>query len=437
MATILRVWFPLALSWLLMSAEMPGVTAFIARMPQAKLQLAAFGVAVSLALAIESPIISMLTASNAMVRDVRSFQMVRRFMFMLNGLVTVGMLALSLTPLFDIIVRQLMGVPDDVAARVRPTLVVMSTWPAAIGYRRFFQGIMIRCGHTRQMSWSTMLRLAAALTMGALGLNWGRLEGAVAGGLALAVSTMAEAIAVHFWSIRAVRQMQQAVWPADQPPLTWRALLRFYLPLTWTSAVNLATTPLLNWGMARALLPVESLAVWPVISGQLFVTRSFGFSLQEVVVALLDRPGGRKKLQDFAALIGVWSLLLMILVACTPIGPWWQREVAGLPNELIDLAVPTLQLVLLLPLLATIQSWFRGVVVFGRKTGTVAWATVINLVVLSAVLIGGVNIGGVVGAFLSALALTLSQIIESLWLWHSARSARSTAAQTRAPSTPD
>lgn len=418
---ILHFWFPLAASWLLMAAEMPTVTAFVARMPQTKLQLAAFGIATSLALAIESPIVPMLTASNALVRDRHSYNVVHRFMLGLNVLVTALMLSVSLTPLFDLVVIRVMGAPTEIAALVRPTLVAMSTWPAAIGYRRFFQGIMIRHGYTRRMSYGTAVRLFAALVVSAAGLGWRRWDGAMVGGLALATSTLAEAIVVHFLSRSAVRKTWAAELSDGEPPSDWRAMVRFYLPLVLTSMVNLSTTPLLNLGMARALYPVESLAVWPVISGQLLVTRSFGYSFQEVVVALLDRPGARSSLRRFAIYLGVGVVLLMGIIAFTPVGTWWQQRVAGLDAELTAFAIPTLRLVLLLPLMAVLQSWFRGLVIYGKRTGTIAGATFVNLSVLATALFIGVNTNGVIGVSLAAVALSASQGIESLWLWRRAR----------------
>ena len=66
---ILRFWLPLEATWLMMAAEGPFLAAVIARLPAAKENLAAFGVATALAWIVESPIIMMLSASNALVRD--------------------------------------------------------------------------------------------------------------------------------------------------------------------------------------------------------------------------------------------------------------------------------------------------------------------------------------------------------------------------------
>ena len=420
-STVLRFWLPLAASWLLMAAEKLAVNAVVARMAEAKLQLAAFGVAFSLALAVESPIVPLLTAANALARDRASFGLLRRFMLGLNAAVIAMMLLLGLTPLFELVVVRFIGAPAEIAVKVRPALWALTLWPAAVGFRRFYQGVMIQRGRTRQISYGTAVRFFTATGVSLAGLAWGKLAGATVGGLALGASAMAEAAYVLYVSGPAVQKVKGIEVPAQEVPLTLRDLLRFYTPLTLTSAIALSTEPLINFGLARSPYPVESLATWPVVSGQLFVLRSFGFSLQEVVVALLDSPAAMKTLRRFATVVGVGSLALLLAVAFSPLAPWWQGRVAGLSEELTVFAVAALRLSALLPVLAVVLNVFRGLFVTAKATGVVARATVINLLALGSVLLIGAELGFLPGASLAALALTTSQLAEGAWLWHSAR----------------
>lgn len=424
MLTVLRFWLPLAASWLLMTAEMPIVNAIVARMPEAKLQLAALGVAFSLALAVESPIVSLLTAGNALARDRASFRLLRRFTLGLSAVLTAAMLLLSLTPLFDLIVLRLIGAPAEIVALVRRVLWTLTLWPAAIAYRRFHQGVMIRYGYTRQLSYGTAVRLftSGGIVMG--GLAWGGLDSATLGGLALGAAVIAEAIYIHYLSRPAVRKVEMTNTPAGEPPLKPRALLQFYSPLALTSLIMLSTAPLINFGLVRSSYPVESLAAWSVVSGQLLVVRSFGFSLQEVVVALLDGPAAMKMLWRFAVILAVGSLALLLTIAFTLLAPWWQQRIVGLSEELTAFAIPALRLAVLLPVLATLQSCLRGIVVVGKATGAIAQATVVNLAVLMTVLLVGAEGGWLPGASVAAIALTASQLAESIWLWRGARPAQ-------------
>ena len=227
---------------------------------------------------------------------------------------------------------------------------------------------------------------------------------------------------MRYLARQAVRRVRAEPAPSGGEALTVRALLRFYLPLALTSTIMLSTTPILNSGMTRAPFPVRSLAVWPVVNGQLFILRSPGYSLQEVVVALLSRPASRRLLRRFTGVLGLGSLVLALAFALTPLGAWWQQRVAGLSPELTSFAVPALRWAVLLPALAVIQSWLRGIIVVGQNTAAIAWATAINLLALIAVLWVGSRPGGLPGASLAAIALTVSQAAESIWLWSSVRS---------------
>jgi hypothetical protein len=420
MLTVLRFWFPLAASWMLMNTETPIITAVIARMDDAKLHLAAFGVAFSLVLVVESPITAMVTVGNALARDRDALRLTRRFMLVLSSLLTVVLLLLVFTPLFDWVTLRLVGVPEAVAVRVRPMMMAMSLWPILIAYRRYHQGIMIHRGYTRQMSYGTVIRIATTLTVSIAGqMLWGQLGGATVGGIALTCSVIAEATYIHFASRPAVRQVQR-VSAEGGFPLTLSGLWQFYSPLALNFMIMLSTRPLLSFGMVRAPYPVASLAVWPVVSGQLSILRSFGYSTQQVVVALSRGPAAMATLRRFTVMLGIVSTCLALAVAFTPLGVAWQRGITRLSTELIGFAIPALQYAVSIPVLAVALGWLRGMIVARKATGAVAWATVINLAVLMAILLAGARLGWLPGASLVALALTVSQVVECVWLWRAA-----------------
>ena len=165
---ILRFWLPLEATWLMMAFEGPFLAAVIARLPAPEVNLAAFGVASALAWIVESPIIMMLSASNTLCRDRIAYHKLRRFSFTLNGLVTAVMMALVSPPVFSFVVRGIMGLPSGVAAPAGRAIVLLVFWPAAIGFRRFYQGILIRNGRPQAVTWGTVIRLSTMAVTGLL-----------------------------------------------------------------------------------------------------------------------------------------------------------------------------------------------------------------------------------------------------------------------------
>ena len=187
---ILWFWAPLAATWLMMSVEGPYVAAIIARMPDAAFNLAAYGVAFSLAWLVESPIMMLLTASNRLVRDRQSYLALRRFTFTLNACVTAVMLIGVMPPVFDLVTLRLMGLPPEIARLVHVATTILIPWPAAIGYRRFYQGILVRHRLTRRVAYGTVVRLTSmSVTAAALALTTS-MHGSSIGATALAVGVV-------------------------------------------------------------------------------------------------------------------------------------------------------------------------------------------------------------------------------------------------------
>jgi len=102
MRRIIRTWWPLAASWLLMGLEGPAISAVIARLANPEINLAAYGgVVFPLALFIEAPIIMLLAASTALSTDWNSYRKLRTYMHSMSIGLSLLHVAIAFTPLFD------------------------------------------------------------------------------------------------------------------------------------------------------------------------------------------------------------------------------------------------------------------------------------------------------------------------------------------------
>ena len=190
---IVRTWWPLAASWLLMGAELPVLSAVVARLADPEINLAAYGgVVFPLALVIESPIIMLLAASTALSRDWGSYVKLHRFMMLTSASLTALHALIAFTPLYYVVVRGVLGAPAEIVEPARLGLMIMLPWTWAIAYRRFNQGVLIRFGHSRAVGVGTVIRL---ISDGAVLLT-GYLVG-VLPGVVVATSSEAE---THEWS---------------------------------------------------------------------------------------------------------------------------------------------------------------------------------------------------------------------------------------------
>lgn len=419
---ILSFWLPLAASWVLMTLESPLVQAAIARLPDPGTSLAAFGIVTSLSVTIESPVIMLLATSTALSRDREAYLVLRRFMIGLNLLLTVVQAVVAFTPVYDWLVPGIMGVPDPIAAAARPGMGIMTLWSAAIGWRRFYQGILIRFGRTRRVSYGTAMRLFSSIGTAVLLAWWGQLPGVWVGSIALMMGVLSEAVLVTWLVQPTLSRNLSSVMSEEQDrqTLTMRRVIRFHTPLALTSLLTLLSQPLVSAALARAAFPGRSLAAWPVAYSLVLFTRSFGLATQEVVIALTDGPETLEPVRRFAWGVALGAVLLLALIAFTSVGELYLTYVTSVPQELVQFVVSGLQAALLLPGLTALQSWLRGLLMKDEATDSIYQAMGINLVVTVVVLVLGVAVNAP-GVQMAAVALTIAMITELVFLGWRAR----------------
>jgi len=398
----------------MMAIEGPFLAAVIARLPDPKFNLAAWGVAFAFAILVEAPIIMIMSAATALAEDSPSFFKLRNFTYALNAIITAVMVLVLVPPVFDFIIEDLIGLPDEVAHLTYGALLLMLPWPAAIGYRRFFQGLLIRDSRTRLVAYGTVIRLSSMAATAFLLYTQFTLAGAYVGAAALSAGVCAEALASRLMARDTVRRLLAT---AGSESLSYRRIADFYYPLALTSVLALAAHPMVTFMLGRARYPVESLAVLPVVNSLSFLFRALGLSYQEVVIALLGRDREHvRALARFALWLAVASSLGMTLVGFTPLAYVWFETISGLSRQLADFAVTPTRIMLLLPATSVLLSLQRGILVQGRFTRPITWATVIELGGIVLVLMALTRGIGMVGATAAAIAYVAGRLAGSGYL---------------------
>ena len=415
---ILTFWLPLAGTWLMMAVEGPYLAAIIARLAQPTENLAAFGVAFAFAIIIEAPVIMLMAAATALVRDRHSYLALRRFAYGLSALLTGVQVVAVLPPVFNWIADTLVGLPPDVARLTHQGLAIMLPWPFAIGYRRFRQGLLISHNLTRRVAYGTLLRLVTMSVVALVASRVPSLQGVHVGATALAIGVVVEAVASRWMSREVVSMLLDGrLDRPGTPRLALRAIASFYLPLALTLVLAMAIQPIVTFFMGQSRFPLESLAVLPVVHGLTFIFRALGLSYQEVGIALLgDRWQHYRPLRDFACVLAAAATAGLGLIAYTPLASVWFRDIAGLPPDLSAFAFLPVQIMAFLPAGSVWMAFQRAVLVHARETTSITWASVVEVAVVVTVLTVTIQSLSWVGAVAAATAIVLGRLAGNLWL---------------------
>jgi len=149
--------------------------------------------------------------------------------------------------------------------------------------------------------------------------------------------------------------------------------------------------------------------------------KALALAAQEVVIALTDGPETLGPLRRFSLSVALGSVLVLALIAGTPLADLYLREITSVSAELADFVVPGLQAALLLPGLTALQSWLRALLMKGEATASIYQAMGLNLVITAAALGLGVALEAP-GMRMAAVALTVAMLIELAFLgWRTPR----------------
>jgi len=417
MQRIFQTWWPLAASWVMMSLEGPALSAVIARLANPEINLAAYGgVVFPLALIIEAPIIMLLAASVALSRDWDSYARVRGYMMAAGAALTVLHFLVAFTPLYYFVVRGMIGAPEEILEPAHLGLKIMIPWTWSIAYRRFNQGALIRFGRSRAVGIGTVIRLSANVAVLTIGFLLNAVPGIVVGTCAVATGVMSEAIYAGL-AVRPVLKGPLHQAPPVEQRLNLRLFLNFYIPLAMTSLLFQLAQPIGSAAVSRMPMALQSLAVWPVLSGMVFIFRSLGVAYNEVVVALLDEPRSSENLRRFTGWLASIMTVALFLVAATPLAHFWFGTVSALPPELVKIGQVGLWLALPQPALAVLQSWYQGAILHGKVTRGVSEAVVIYLASMAVLLVASVAWGRVLGLYAAMFSMAVSMALQTGWLW--------------------
>ena len=404
-----RQFLPLSLSDVVMALGDPLMTMTLARLPMAHANIAAVGVAKSLAVFFESPIIMVLHASNALAPTALSRRAMARFTVIAAAVLTGSLLVLLTPPVFDVVGRNVLGLEPELLRLVYRTLCLLLLWPAVIGWRRYFQGLLIQGGFSDAVGRASLGRLAAVVGVLGVGYRLG-LPGWLVAGAALMAGLIMEAawVTVSAQTIELPARHSSADLPQNV-----RGVWRFYWPLANAMLVIWGGRALLIGIVARAVDGPAALTVWPAAWGLILVVANATRMVQQIIIR--GQGEDDKVLLTFAVLVGAGCSLLLLLIGGTAVGTSVLEAFVGQDAVLVAGVQPVILFGAAIPVLVALQNALSGFLIRRGLTAPVNGATWLGTATLLSGALTAVKAGWP-GATAAVLAMAAALLIEVVWL---------------------
>jgi progressive ankylosis protein len=419
---LIQLWqqfIPLSLSDVSMALGDPLTTTTLAHLPDARSNIAAVGVAKAIAIFCESPIIMLLHASNALAPTQASRRALWQFTLIASGSMSLLLALTTIPAIFEIVGEGWLGVVPSLSGTIRSTLAIVILWPFAIGWRRYFQGLLIHGGESNAVAMAGIIRLLVVGGILAGGFFF-RANGAVVAGMSLVWGVIAEAVVVTLLARRLGATKPPELLSTPEIPKDLAGVWKFYAPL--------GGTMILGWGARAALVGIVArandgsiaLAAWPAAWGLVIVVANSTRMVQQIIIR------NRQLLPDrvliiFAITVGLVCSLILLTVSGTPLSQDAIGWFVGNDPELIARVRPVLLICAVMPLLVSLQNALQGFLVSEGRTWGVNQAAGVGAVVMLGAAYVGTQLGQN-GAISAALGMMLGVIMEIGYLFYSWRS---------------
>jgi Na+-driven multidrug efflux pump len=428
--SIFVLYLPLALSWMTIVLEASVINAFLARGPEPEISLAAYGVAFSIMMVLHSPVIMILDVSVALSKDRPAFRSIRKFGLAVGATVTAASVILTFTPLCDFVLRDLMNIPPTVAEATVPILRIVNLVAIPIGWRRIYQGVLIRHGRTTMISVATGARLVVISVAMLIGQRLNLLPGGAMAALAMFMGVVVES-SLNQWAARSTIDKQLTREDTSSGTLTFGYLAHFYIPLATTMVIRHAMHPVINAGIGAAPMSMLSLAAWPVALSLTNMFTGPTMGLQQLTIALAEDKQSWRTVSRFVLTAGLTVTTGLVLVGFTPLLGFVLGRLFGLQPHVAALAAPAIRILALLPLTYALQGLYTGLMVKQADTVSVRTAKTLNLVAIVLTLVLLLRGTTLVGSLVAAVAMTTGTLVETAWFYWRGRRAAAVLAGPR------
>lgn len=408
-----KFYAPLAASNAMMTISHAIINGSLNRTSQPAQSVASYAVANSICVLAESPMVMLRQTGAALVRD-RAGWMTYMRVALLAGLVDqLICLAVAWTPLAYFVIHGWMGARDELfpaAVDVFRLLMFVSLFSAL---RSVFHSVLLVKQKTLWITLGMGFRIVAMLGLAVLFTQTGWLDSGMRGSVIFLAGMAVEAVSA-FGSFRKWFHSLPAQQPRHEtaaPPLTFRRVTMFYLPLVVAAITGAMTMSIVNAGLSRIPNPqsvIATAAIGSVVTyllmGPLFMIHQVSLFFSAPLAGAHPHDRRDRTVGWFCVQTGVGATVIVGLLAWTPLGDWLLLHAFQAPATLLLLIKDVLRISMFMPLIAVWNEYRNGKLLAAGHSRMLTAAKLLNVTMLVLTVAAMVSMAPSLGARISPIA---------------------------------
>lgn len=424
MKKIFLFWLSLALTSFAMSLESPICTSVISSLENSKINLAAFGVTFAFSLFLQSPVSRIMSLPLMFIEDRQSYLKVRQFAFILSTSISLLFLLAVTEPVFNNIIIPLLGLSPELSGLVKGGLLSWIPIPILMGLRRFYQGVLLCAHEPRKISIATFSRLVTLIVIIHLLRQVGGFSGVQLGVLSIQVGMFFELVLSWIFARPQVAEFLSKERVGNSTDLSLKGIVKVFFPLAVSTVVAMSNGAILAAFTARGQLPIESLALLPIIFGLLNPFAWSSFAIQDSTHALIAKTKEIYPLvKKFSYIMGLALSLMLLLVGLTPLSDYYLLEINHLSDNMFALTPFPVLFIPIIPFTMAMKNFYRGAIIAEGRTKLLMISESFEIFLLITIFLFLIYTFSAPAINLAMISLWLASFINlgMLWWWERGR----------------
>lgn len=240
---------------------------------------------------------------------------------------------------------------------------------------------MIRQHFNLVVGVSTVARIIVLGILAALFANYTSLDGASLVMLSISLGAVAEALLVRFMGRKAVVNIMAVEESTEQPSMDYKRIASFYFPLGVMNLLLMLSFPLLTIVITHGIMPLESLAVFPLLDNFAHLWNTTLLAIQELVISVTWQSRAHyAALKRFSLMLLALLLIGLFILLFSSLIDLLLVSLYGLSSELVNFGSNPARLLFVFPVLAFAACWQRGSLVLARRTAAITWSSLLEMI---------------------------------------------------------
>lgn len=391
------------------------VHAFLARLADPKLTIAAFSVAFAFNTTVFSSNPVSTQGGISFITDRVSFWQIFRFYGAVGSILFIAVESIALTPMGDILFGKWMGASAEVVKQARFALAIMALWVFPNLVRNLNYALAMVHRRTILIPASTLIRLVALGVFLIIYSFW--LKGASVGAAATVSAMTVEAVYI----VIVVRPLYASLEKVTGVRPSYYEIWRFSWPLMVTQSAENGVAFAINFFLGRLSNPDLALAGFGVVNGLLRTCLSPVRNLVQTAQALIRSREDLKIMFKFTFSTVLSFVAITSLLFYSPLQGVILKRVMGLTLELSQYTAPGVKLMFLVAIFWGYSALLRGIHAAIRRTGVIAATAGLRLLIVVMVCSIAIFMPQLNGTVIGVIAISVAFAVESLFLAYSIR----------------